>query len=225
MNGSWASACARRACASAFSGCARSKRRTATTVTGRRRRAACASRRRRWLPWRRPGQSDQVVAVHGRLGDPCAAIGCSPSWRAEWRPLCTASPTSGRTRSVEQGAKEEGGHTARYTTRTFSSVLWPGTPGKAQPVDGRIPAAVTVETPQIRKAVEELKDRGVKFETEVLEYARGFCRRVRGSRRSPPAAETGPLKVMDAAILRGFPDEPGSKITHAVVAGAISSTR
>jgi catechol 2,3-dioxygenase-like lactoylglutathione lyase family enzyme len=39
----------------------------------------------------------------------------------------------------------------------FQLVLWPGTPGKGQPVDGRIPAAVTIETPDCRKAVEELK--------------------------------------------------------------------
>ena len=56
----------------------------------------------------------------------------------------------------------------------FQLVLWPGTPGKGQPVDGRIPAAVTIETPDCRKAVEELKGRGVKFETGVLEYPWGL---------------------------------------------------
>ena len=56
----------------------------------------------------------------------------------------------------------------------FQLVLWPGTPGKGQPVDGRIPAAVTIETPDCRKAVEELKGRGVTFETGVLEYPWGF---------------------------------------------------
>jgi catechol 2,3-dioxygenase-like lactoylglutathione lyase family enzyme len=52
----------------------------------------------------------------------------------------------------------------------FLLVLWPGTPGQGQPVDGRIPAAYTIETGDIRKAVETLKSRGVEFETEVLEY-------------------------------------------------------
>jgi catechol 2,3-dioxygenase-like lactoylglutathione lyase family enzyme len=52
----------------------------------------------------------------------------------------------------------------------FLLVLWPGTPGRAQPVDGRIPAAYTVETADIRKAVDALESRGVTFETEVLEY-------------------------------------------------------
>ena len=52
----------------------------------------------------------------------------------------------------------------------FQLVLWPGTPGEAQPADGRIPAAYTLATGDIRKAVEALESRGVKFDTEVLEY-------------------------------------------------------
>jgi predicted enzyme related to lactoylglutathione lyase len=56
----------------------------------------------------------------------------------------------------------------------FQLVLWPGTPGKGQPVDGRIPATCTIETPDCRKAYEELKSRGVKFETGVLEYPWGY---------------------------------------------------
>ena len=52
----------------------------------------------------------------------------------------------------------------------FQLVLWPGTPGKAQPTMGRIPATYTIETEDCRKAYEELKARGVEFETEVLEY-------------------------------------------------------
>ena len=59
------------------------------------------------------------------------------------------------------------------TGQDFQLVLWPGTPGEAQPVDGRIPAAYTIETGDIRKAVEALKSRGVKFETGVLEYPWG----------------------------------------------------
>ena len=56
----------------------------------------------------------------------------------------------------------------------FELVLWPGTPGEAQPVDGRIPAAYTIATGDIRKTVEALESRGVKFETEVLEYPWGY---------------------------------------------------
>jgi predicted enzyme related to lactoylglutathione lyase len=52
----------------------------------------------------------------------------------------------------------------------FQLVLWPGTPGKAQPTLGRIPATYTIETEDCRQAYEELKARGVEFETEVLEY-------------------------------------------------------
>jgi catechol 2,3-dioxygenase-like lactoylglutathione lyase family enzyme len=56
------------------------------------------------------------------------------------------------------------------TGQDFVLVLWPGTPGQAQPTQGRIPAAYTIETPDIRKAVDVLETRGVAFETEVLEY-------------------------------------------------------
>jgi catechol 2,3-dioxygenase-like lactoylglutathione lyase family enzyme len=52
----------------------------------------------------------------------------------------------------------------------FLLLLWPGTPGQAQPAQGRIPAAYTIETADIRKAVDALTTRGVTFETEVLEY-------------------------------------------------------
>lgn len=56
----------------------------------------------------------------------------------------------------------------------FQLVLWPGRRGEGQPVQGRIPAACTIETPDIRKAFEDLKARGVKFETDVLEYPWGY---------------------------------------------------
>ena len=56
----------------------------------------------------------------------------------------------------------------------FQLVLWPGTPGQAQPVQGRVPAAYTIETRDCRKAFEALKSRGVKFETGVLEYPWGY---------------------------------------------------
>ncbi|HZO98445.1 MAG TPA: VOC family protein [Gaiellaceae bacterium] len=56
----------------------------------------------------------------------------------------------------------------------FQLVLWPGTPGQAQPVQGRIPASYTIETPDCRKTFETLKSRGVKFETDVLEQPWGY---------------------------------------------------
>ena len=56
----------------------------------------------------------------------------------------------------------------------FQLVLWPGTPGQGQPVQGRIPAAYTIETEDCRAAYELLKSRGVKFDTDVLEYPWGY---------------------------------------------------
>jgi catechol 2,3-dioxygenase-like lactoylglutathione lyase family enzyme len=56
----------------------------------------------------------------------------------------------------------------------FQLVLWPGTPGHGQPVYGRVPAAYTIATADIRKAYEALKSRGVEFDTEVLEYPWGY---------------------------------------------------
>ena len=55
----------------------------------------------------------------------------------------------------------------------FQLVLWLGTPGQAQPFQGRIPAAYTIETADCRKAFELLKSRGVDFDTEVLDYPWG----------------------------------------------------
>ena len=60
------------------------------------------------------------------------------------------------------------------TGQDFQLVLWPGTPGEAQPVDGRIPAAYTIEVSDLREMFEALKSRGVKFDTEVLEYPWGY---------------------------------------------------
>jgi predicted enzyme related to lactoylglutathione lyase len=79
----------------------------------------------------------------------------------------------------------------------FQLVLWPGTPGQAEPVQGRIPASITIETEDCRKAFEELKSRGVEFETDVLEYPWGYVAlfedpdgnrlQIREGRRSPRA--------------------------------------
>jgi predicted enzyme related to lactoylglutathione lyase len=56
----------------------------------------------------------------------------------------------------------------------FELVLWPGTPGQGQPVDGRIPAAYTIETGDIRKDVDALESRGVQFDTGILEFPWGY---------------------------------------------------
>ena len=55
----------------------------------------------------------------------------------------------------------------------FMLVLWPGTPGQAQPAMGRPPASITIETDDIRETVEELKSRGVDFVSDVLEFPWG----------------------------------------------------
>lgn len=55
----------------------------------------------------------------------------------------------------------------------FELVLWPGTPGQGQPVDGRVPAAYTIETGDVRRSFETLESRGVKFDTGILEYPWG----------------------------------------------------
>jgi predicted enzyme related to lactoylglutathione lyase len=55
----------------------------------------------------------------------------------------------------------------------FMLVLWPGTPGQAQPVDGRVPPSVTIEVDDIKTAYEELKSRGVEFDTDLLEFPWG----------------------------------------------------
>jgi predicted enzyme related to lactoylglutathione lyase len=74
------------------------------------------------------------------------------------------NPTPGGPRFLTVGLKGQ----------DFQLVLWPGTPGKGQPFQGRSTAAYTVETKDCRKAFEVLKSRGVKFDTEVLEYPWGF---------------------------------------------------
>jgi predicted enzyme related to lactoylglutathione lyase len=56
----------------------------------------------------------------------------------------------------------------------FQLVLWPGTPGQAQPSQGRVPPSCTIETDDIRKEYEALKSRGLKFETDVLEFPWGY---------------------------------------------------
>ena len=56
----------------------------------------------------------------------------------------------------------------------FQLVLWPGTPGQAQPTQGRIPPSCTIETDDVRKTYEELKARGVTFVSDVLEFPWGW---------------------------------------------------
>ena len=74
------------------------------------------------------------------------------------------NPTPGGPRFLTVGLKGQ----------DFQLVLWPGTPGQGQPFQGRSTAAYTIETKDCRKAFEALKSRGVKFDTEVLEYPWGY---------------------------------------------------
>jgi predicted enzyme related to lactoylglutathione lyase len=55
----------------------------------------------------------------------------------------------------------------------FQLVLWPGTPGQAQPAMGRPPASVTIETDDIRTTFDEMKSRGVEFVSDVLQFPWG----------------------------------------------------
>jgi predicted enzyme related to lactoylglutathione lyase len=61
----------------------------------------------------------------------------------------------------------------------FMLVLWPGTPGEAQPAMGRPPASVTIETDDCAKTAEELKSRGVEFVSDVLEFPWGYVAQFR----------------------------------------------
>jgi predicted enzyme related to lactoylglutathione lyase len=56
----------------------------------------------------------------------------------------------------------------------FMLVLWPGTPGQAEPALGRVPASITIETDDCRATVEELRARGVEFLSDVLEFPWGY---------------------------------------------------
>ncbi len=64
--------------------------------------------------------------------------------------------------------------TVAVKDQDFQLVLWPGTPGKAEPALGRNTASYTIETKDCRKAYETLKARGVNFETDVLENPWGY---------------------------------------------------
>jgi predicted enzyme related to lactoylglutathione lyase len=63
--------------------------------------------------------------------------------------------------------------TVGVSDQDFMLVLWPGTPGQAQAIEAGVPASCTIETTDIRESVEELKSRGVTFETDVLEFPWG----------------------------------------------------
>jgi len=57
----------------------------------------------------------------------------------------------------------------------LSLLLWPGTPGRANPIQGLTPAQYTIETDDCRAAFETLRSRGVQFEPrEVLEQPWGL---------------------------------------------------
>jgi len=56
----------------------------------------------------------------------------------------------------------------------FQLVLWPGTPGRAEPAMGRPPASITIETDDCRRTAEELKSRGVEFLSDILEFPWGY---------------------------------------------------
>ena len=55
----------------------------------------------------------------------------------------------------------------------FMLVLWPGTPGQAEPAMGRPPASITIETDDIQKTYEDLRAKGVEFVSDLLEFEWG----------------------------------------------------
>jgi predicted enzyme related to lactoylglutathione lyase len=63
----------------------------------------------------------------------------------------------------------------------FQLVLWPGTPGHAEPAMGRPPASVTIETDDCRATAEELRSRGVEFVSDVLEFPWGYVAQFKDS--------------------------------------------
>jgi predicted enzyme related to lactoylglutathione lyase len=73
------------------------------------------------------------------------------------------NPTPDGPRFITVGVKDD----------DFQLVLWPGTPGQAEPAMGRPPASITIETDDIGTSFEELKSRGVEFVTDVLEFPWG----------------------------------------------------
>jgi predicted enzyme related to lactoylglutathione lyase len=70
------------------------------------------------------------------------------------------NPTADGPRFLTVGVKDD----------DFMLVLWPGTPGDAEPALGRPPALVTIATDDCRKTVEELTARGVEFVSDVIEF-------------------------------------------------------
>src|SRR3954471_19496165 len=56
----------------------------------------------------------------------------------------------------------------------FQLLLWPGTPGRAEPAQGRIPATYTIDTSDCPKEVEALTSRGVTFESGMIEMPWGY---------------------------------------------------
>ena len=64
--------------------------------------------------------------------------------------------------------------TVGLTAQDFQLVLWPGTPGQPQSLQSHTPGVCTIDTSDCRKAYDTLRSRGVKFDTELLEYPWGY---------------------------------------------------
>ena len=84
----------------------------------------------------------------------------------------------------------------------FQLVLWPGTPGQAQPVMGRPPASVTIETDDVRKTVEDFKSRGVNFVSDVLEFPWGSVAQFQDPDGNLLQIRAGPLRIRRRAAWR-----------------------
>ena len=90
----------------------------------------------------------------------------------------------------------------------FQLVLWPGTPGQAEPAMGRPPASITIETDDCRKTVEALTSRGVEFVSDVLEFRGVYVAQFQPelNRSSQRCAVHGTVGGADDGLWRRGPD-------------------
>ena len=75
----------------------------------------------------------------------------------------------------------------------FQLVLWPGTPGQAEPAMGRPPASITIETDDIRKTVRRAEVARRRVRLGRTRVPLGLRRAVPGPRRQPATDTRGPL--------------------------------
>jgi predicted enzyme related to lactoylglutathione lyase len=122
-----------------------------------------------------------VVGIAGEAAGALAAQDFAVAVGSDWGVGCDRSgePTYTSVLGLEKRVENPTPDGPRFLTvgvkgDDFQLVLWPGTPGQAEPAMGRPPASITIETDNCRKTVEELKSRGVEFVSDVLEFPWGY---------------------------------------------------